>query len=264
MKKSISLLVLLGLLPVSVALAGPPPPKPVELELQVSLNDKKVGTETLRTQSGVEAHYDAMEATLQDKVAKVWKSFQQRAQLESQADGAIKSYRRSIYVTGATITTNLFNYNGGWRIGAQADAASKPKVTELKLKAPFVVLDERSVALVALAAERLGKLGEADYVRVDNATTGHLILTSETLTTADGKHWTKLYLKDGKNIQLEVLKAPSGQIVTIKGLDGWAGTVTGQKAPANLTPVVKEAKAVEPPAAVTPTQPPHRPKQAQP
>ena len=38
--------------------------------------------------------------------------------------------------------------------------------------------------------------------------------------------------------------------MTIKGLDGWAGTVTGQKAPANLTPVVKEAKAVEPPAAV--------------
>ncbi len=262
MKKQLLLLVLgLGLLPASLAF-GAPAAKPEALELQVSLNDKKVGTETLRTQSGQEGRYDSLEASLQDKVNKVWKSFQQRATLDSQADGTIKSYRRGIYVTGATINTNLFSYNGGWRVGAQADAGSKPKVTDLKLKPPFVVLDERSVALVVLAAEKLGKLGEADYVRVDNATTGHLTLTSETLA-ADGKHWTRLHLRDGKTVNLEVLKSPGGQVVAVKGLEGWSGVTTGQKVPGNLTPVAhepREAKAVELPAPVTPALPPRPPK----
>ncbi len=229
-----------------------PVAKPEALELTVSLNDKKVGIETLRTQSGQEGRYDSLDASLQDKVNKAWKSFQQRATLDSQADGTIKSYRRGIYVTGATINTNLFSYNGGWRIGAQADAGGKPKVTDVKLKAPFVVLDERSVALVVLAAERLQKLGDADYVRVDNATSGHLTLTTETLA-AEGKHWTRLHLKDGKNVNLEVLKAPGGQVVAVKGLEGWTGVTTGQKVPANLTPVAKDAKPAELPAGATPT-----------
>ncbi len=259
MKKPLLIVLLVaGLFPHALAI-GAPAPKPDALELHVSLNDKKVGTETLRTQSGQEGRYDSLEAALQDKVNKVWKSFQQRATLDSQADGTIKSYRRGIYVTGATINTNLFAYNGGWRIGAQADAGGKPKVTDLKLKAPFVVLDERSVALVVLAAERLAKLGDADYVRVDNATTGHLTLTSETLA-AEGKHWTRLHLKDGKSVNLEVLKGPGGQVVAVKGLDGWTGVTAGQKVPANLTPVAhesKDAKPAELPAAVTPAQPPH-------
>lgn len=253
-----SLLLLLVAVPV---LAVPPPtPKPAELELQVSLNDKKVGSETLRTQSGQEGRYDALEASLQDKVGKAWKSFQQRAQLETLPDGAIKGYRRSIYVTGATINTNLFNYNGGWRIGAQAEAGAKPKVTDLKLKAPFVVLDERSVSLVVLAAERMAKHGEADYVRVDNATTGHLTLTSETLS-GEGKHWTRIAMTDGKNVKLEVLKNASGQVIAVKGLDGWSGLLAGHKVPANLTPVGKDAKAVDVPAATTPTQAKPRPPQ---
>ncbi len=260
-KNSLRLVLLgLGLLQSVCALAIPAPSaKPEALELQVSLNDKKVGTETLRTQSGQEGRYDSLEASLQDKVAKAWKSFQQRATLDSQADGTIKSYRRGIYVTGATITTNLFNYNGGWRVAAQADSTSKPKVSELKLKAPFVVLDARSVALVVLAAERLAKLGDADYVRVDNATTGHLTLTTETLT-ADGKHWTRVHLKDGKNVNLEVLKSPSGQVVAVKGLEGWSGVTVGQKVPANLIAIQRETKAVELPATVTPAQQPPKAK----
>ncbi len=260
-ERLLMLLVAFGLLAATTTLAVPAP-KPEALELQVSLNDKKVGTETLRTQSGQEGRYDSLEASLQDKEQKVWKSFQQRATLDSQADGTIKSYRRGIYVTGATINTNLFSYNGGWRIGAQADAGSKPKVTDLKLKAPFAVLDERSVALVVLAAERLGKLGDMEYVRVDNATTGHLALTTETLA-ADGKHWTRIHLRDGKNVNLEVLKSPGGQVVAVKGLDGWTGVTVGQKVPVNLVPVpkeLKEPKPVDVPTAVTPTQPPHHPK----
>ena len=105
-----------------------PAAKAEELELQVSLNDKKVGTETLRTQSGQEGRYDSIDATLQDKVAKVWKAFQQRAALDREANGTMKGYRRGVYVKGATISTNLFAYNGNWRVGAQAEAGSKPKV----------------------------------------------------------------------------------------------------------------------------------------
>lgn len=269
MKKQLQMLLVVMGLATSVVASAVPAAKPEALELQVSLNEKKVGTETLRTQSGQEGRYDALEATLQDKVQKVWKSFQQRATLDSQADGTIKSYRRGIYVTGATINTNLFSYNGGWRVGAQTDAGSKPKVTDLKLKAPFAVLDERSVALVVLAVERLAKLGDMDYVRVDNATTGHLALTSETLT-ADGKHWTRFHLRDGKGVNLEVLKNPGGQVVAVKGLEGWTGVTVGQKVPANLVPVPREikdpkladlpAKPTELPTATTPTQPPHHPK----
>lgn len=240
-----------------------PAPKLETLELQVSLNDKKVGTETLRTQLGQAGRYDSLDAALQDKVQKVWKSFHQRAQLESQTDGAIKSYRRGIYVTGATISTNLFTIDGAWHVASQAEAGSKPKVSNLTLKAPFVVLDERSVGLVVLAAERLAKLGDADYVRVDNATTGHLTLTTE-VVAGEGKHWTRLHLRDGKNIHLEVLKSASGQVVEVTGLDGWSGVVTGQKVPTNLTPVGKESKAVELPAPVTVTQPAAKPKPPKP
>ena len=245
------LLIACGLLLTTAAYAGPAA-KVEALELQVSLDEKKVGTEALRTQSGQEGRYDSLEATLQDKVNKVWKTFVQRATLDSQADGTIKSYRRGIYVTGATINTNLFNINGAWKVGAQADAGGKSKVTDVKLKPPFVVLDERSVGLVVLAAERLAKLGEADYVRVDDATTGHLTLTTEVLA-AEGKHWTRLRMQGGKNVNLEVLKNASGQVVAVKGLDGWSGVATGHKVPANLTPVGKEAKPSELPAAVTPS-----------
>ena len=251
--KPIFLLTALALLPAATASAKPAVPgKPDALELSVWLGEKKVGTEALRTQSGQEGRYDSLEATLEDKVNKVWKAFVQRATLDSQADGAIKSYRRGIYVKGATIGTNLFNINGVWKVGAQADAGGKAKVTDLKLKPPFVVLDERSVGLVVLAAERLAKLGDADYVRVDDATTGHLTLTTE-LMSGEGKHWTRLHMQGGKAIDLEVLKNASGQIVSVKGLDGWHGVAAGQKVPANLTPVSKESKAAELPAAGTPT-----------
>lgn len=245
-----------ALVPIANAWATPPA-KAETLELQVALSDKRVGTETLRTQTGQEGRYDSIEATLQDKVQKVWKSFQQRAALDSQSDGTVKSYRRSIYVKGATIASNLFAYNGGWRIGAQADAGGKPKVTDLRLKAPFVVLDERMVSLVVLAAEQLAKLGEADYVRVDNATTGHLNLTTEALL-ADGKHWSRLHLRDGKSLHLEVLKNPAGQVVAVKGLDGWSAIASGQKVPALLLPAAKESKepkSADLPLPATPSQP---------
>lgn len=251
-----SLLIAFACLTAASASAKPATPgKPEALELQVSLGEKKVGTETLRTQSGQEGRYDSLEATLEDKVNRVWKAFVQRATLESQADGAIKSYRRSIYVKGATIGTNLFVINGVWKVGAQSDAGGKAKVTDLKLKTPFVVLDERSVGLVVLAAERLAKLGEADYVRVDNATTGRLMLTTQ-LLAGEGKHWTRLEMRDGKSMHLEVLKNASGQVVAVKGLDGWSGVTVGQKAPANLTPVGKEAKPAELPEAGTATAKP--------
>lgn len=250
-------LMILLLLP-SIALAGPPP-KAEELELVVSLNDKKVGSEVLRTQSGQEGRHDSIEANLQDKVQKVWKQFQQRATLERETDGTVKSYRRAIYVKGATILTNLFNYNGGWRVGAQADAGSKPKVTDVKVKMPFVVLDERAVSLVVIAAEQLARHGDADYVRVDNATYGRLALTTETLT-ADGKQWTRLHLRDGKAMHLEVLKNSAGHVVQIKGLDGWSGLAAGQKVPAHLESVTAETtKPAELPQTPTPTHKPVTP-----
>ena len=262
----------LAALLVAVPGAAAPAAKAEELELQVSLNDKRVGTETLRTQSGQEGRYDSIDATLQDKVAKVWKAFQQRAALDREANGTMKGYRRGVYVKGATISTNLFAYNGNWRVGAQAEAGAKPKVTDVKIKAPFVVLDERMLSLVVVAAEAMAKTGEADYVRVDNATYGHLTLSTETLQGPEGKHWTRVHLRGdgGKTpVHLEVLKAPGGHVVQVKGLDGWSAVATGQKVPAQLTALTKEAgkeptkDAVDLPKAATPTQPPPRPKQIQ-
>lgn len=237
-------------------------PKADELELQVSLGDKKVGTETLRTQAGQEGRYDSIDANLQDKVAKMWKAFQQRAALDREANGTVKGYRRGVYVKGATISTTLFAYPGGWRVGAQADAGAKPKVTDVKLSQPFVVLDERMLSLVIVAAEAMAKTGEADYVRVDNATYGHLKLTTETLTGPEGKHWTRIHLHgDGKTpIHVEVLKGPGGHVVQVKGLDGWSAVVSGQKVPALLASTGKDPTPVELPKAVSPTQAPARSK----
>ena len=115
----------------------------------------------------------------------------------------------------------------------------------------------------------MAKTGEADYVRVDNATYGHLKLTTETLQGPEGKHWTRVHLvgDGGKTpVHLEILKSPGGHVVQVKGLDGWSAVATGQKVPAQLTSLTKDAgkDAVDLPKAATPTQPPPRPKQVQP
>lgn len=248
------------LLPVAVLLLVPAtllprqadaaPPKPATAELQVFLADKPVGTEALRVTTTKEGTYYSTQAQLQDKVNKVWRSFTERSFLPIGPKGELTGYDRWIDVTGATGTTKLFNFNGQWRIAVTEAAVEgkkpKPKVTDVKLKPPFVVLDERLQSLVLVAAERMAGVKEFDYVRVDDATTGHLTLSSEKLKAKDGAEFHRIRMKGG-TVDLEVLRDHAGKVVAIKGLDKWRAVAKDGKVPKDLTPFIGEQKAPDAP-----------------
>jgi hypothetical protein len=240
------------------------PPKPATAELQVFLADKPVGTEALRVTTTKEGTYYSTQAQLQDKVNQVWRSFTERGYLPIGPKGEMTGYDRWIDVTGATGKTKLFNFNGQWRIAVTEAAIDgkkpKPKVVDVKLKVPFVVLDERLSSLVLVAAERMAGVKEFDYVRVDDATTGHLTLSSEKLKDKSGAEFHRIRMKGG-TVDLEVLRDHAGHVVTIKGLDKWRAVAKNVKVPKDLTPAgnapvdkpVETPAQGEPPAA---TQPP--------
>jgi hypothetical protein len=250
------------------------PPKPATAELQVFLGDKPVGTEALRVTTTKEGTYYSTQAHLQDKVNKLWRSFTERGYLPIGPKGELTGYDRWIDVTGATGTTKLFNFNGQWRIAVTEAAIDgkkpKPKVVDVKLKVPFVVLDERMQSMVLVAAERMAGVKEFDYVRVDDATTGHLTLSSEKLKSKDGAEFHRIRMKGGPapqagktqaQVDLEVLRDHAGHVVAIKGLDKWRAVAKDVKVPRDLTPAGNAPvdKPVETPAPIEPpavTQPP--------
>lgn len=235
------------------------------LILQVFLNDKAVGTETLRTKTGTEGHYWSTEAQLQDKVNKVWRAFKQRAHLQLTPAGEVQSFDRWIDVTGATQSTKLFNFNGQWRI-AVTEAAfegkkAKPKVTDVKASQPLVMLDERLPSLVFVAAERMADKDTFAYVRVDNATFGTLTRSREALVDAKGAHYVKEWLK-GDKVAVWLLRDSGGKVVQVQGLDGWRAVTKDAKPPLGLKAAPPDKtgdkpsdkpsdKAVEPPQGVT-------------
>lgn len=265
---------LLGLAPLSpaLALAQPKPeaaqpkpeatqPKPEAkpaaaalkaqtLELVVFLHDKPVGTEVMRTTQGQEGVYYSTEATLQDKVRKVWRSFKQRAHLQMTLKGEVTSYDRWIDVTGATSQTKLFQFEGKWRVAVTEAAFEgkkpKPKVTEVQAQRPLVVLDERLPSLVAVAVERMAGRSEFDYVRMDNATAGHVTMTSEALVDKAGRKFHRIRLK-GPSLDVSVLRDSAGKPLAIQGVDGWRAVVKDAKVPKDLTP--EAAPPADPPAA---------------
>ena len=251
---------LAALLLPTAGLAAPPIAKPT-LELQVFRADKAVGTELVREQATKEATYWSSSAQLQDKVNKVWRSFTERGHIPLGPKGEFDQYDRWIDVTGATSQAKLFQFNGQWRISFMDSAIDgkkpKPKVVDVKVKAPFIVLDERLPSLVAWGAERMAGKTEFDFVRVDDATTGHLLLTSERLEDKAGKIYHRLRMK-GSGQDLEVLRDSGGHVLAIKGLDMWRAVAKDAKIPKDLAPAkAPAATATDPaPADATPAVPP--------
>jgi hypothetical protein len=247
--------VLATLLVAGPALAAADKLKPY-IELQVFLGDKPVGTETLRRLVAKEASYYSTHSSLQDKVNKVWRSFTERSHLPLDAKGEITQYDRWIDVTGATSSAKLFNFNGQWRIATTEAAIDgkkpKPRVTDVKLKAPFVVLDERLPSLVAVAAERMAGKAEFDYVRVDDATSGRLTMSSEALQDKAGARYHRIRMK-GTGVELEVLRDHAGRVLAIKGLDKWRAVAKDTKVPKDLIAAAHEPapEAKEPPVPAT-------------
>ncbi len=241
-------------LPLAARAQAPEVIKP-RLELQVFLNDKPVGTESLRSAKGAEANYFSTEAQLQDKVAKVWRGFKQRTHLQLTPGGEVQSFDRWIDVTGATQGTKLFNFNGQWRIAVTEAAVEgkkpKPKVTDVKASQPLVVLDERLPALVVVATERMADKDSFSYVRVDNATYGTLARTQEHLVDGKGARFVKTWLK-GDKVAVWVLRDSNGKVVQVHGLDGWRGVAKDTKPPAGLKPAPDD-KPADAPAAATKT-----------
>ncbi|MSP90962.1 MAG: hypothetical protein EXR79_04030 [Myxococcales bacterium] len=250
-----------GLLTATTAHAKPAQPKPEAHEWKVSLHDKPVGTETLRIQRGAQGLYYSTQASLQDKVQKVWRSFAQRAHLPLSLRGEVTQYDRWIDVTGATSSTKLFQFQGQWRVATQ-DAAEdgkkpKPRVQDIKLTPPFVVLDERVQALIALGADHMAKAGvaEFDFVRVDLAITGRMTLRTEHLLDQAGTKWSRQVLEGG-SMKLEVLRDAHGQAVDVRGVDGWRavhGKLPGPKGALEVTTAPIVAVPVEPAGSATPT-----------
>jgi len=223
--------------------------KAPSLVMDVFLGDKPVGSTELRIMSGKEASHYSIQAHLQDKVAKVWRSFTERAYLPFGPKGEITQYDRWIDVTGATSQAKLFNNAGQWRVAFTDSAVDgkkpKPKVADVQLKAPFVVLDERLPMLVALAAERMAGQQSFDYVRVDDATSGHLTLSSETLTDKAGQKYHRISMK-GAHVDLEVLRDHGGRVLSIKGLDKWRAVTKDVKIPKDLQVAEAPPKVDEP------------------
>ncbi len=238
-----------------VARAQAPEVVKPRLELQVFLNDKAVGTETLRSAKGAEANYFSTEAQLQDKVAKSWKGFKQRTHLQLTPTGEVQSFDRWIDVTGATQSTKLFNFNGQWRIAVTEAAFEgkkpKPKVTDVKASQPLVVLDERLPALVVVAQERMADKDSFSFVRVDNATYGTLHRTVEALVDSKGVRYAKTWLK-GDKVAVWVLRDANGKVMQVQGLDGWRGVAKDSKPPVGLKPA-PEDKPVDAPSPATKT-----------
>ncbi len=223
------------------------PANKVDLELTVSLNDKKVGNESLRKSVGKEGTFYSTEAQLQDKVKKVWRSFKQRAFVNLDPKGDLLGYDRWIDVVGTTIKTKVYNFNGQWKISIIDEEGGKPKVLDLKVKQPLVIFDERMPSLIAVAIERMVGKDEFDYVRVDNATYGKMTQTSEHLTDGKGNKFTRFHLKAGTTT-LEVLRDGHGQVLAIKGFDGWKGELAGAKMPTGLVAAPKSEKIQDKPA----------------
>lgn len=208
------------------------------LELQVFLGDKAVGSEVLRRTPGKDVSYWSTEASLQDKVAKVWRAFKQRTHLQLDARGELVEYDRWIDVTGATTQDKLFQFQGKWRISHQEpvnEQGKKPKpvVKELPVAPPFVVLDERVPALVVLAAERVAAQASCNYVRVDTGTSGQLAVTREALVNKAGARFERVRLR-GDKLELEVLRDAAGKVVSVKGVDGWRAVAKDQPVPRDL------------------------------
>ena len=241
--------------------AKPKDPKPESHEYKLTLHDKPVGTETLRIQRGAQGLYYSTQASLQDKVKKVWRSFAQRAHLPLSLHGDVTQYDRWIDVTGATSSAKLFQFQGQWRIATQeaADDGKKPKprVQDVKLTAPFIVLDERVQALIALGADRMAKAGAAefDFVRVDLATVGRMTLKTEHLQDKAGARWSRQVL-DGGGMKLEVLRDALGHAIDVRGVDGWRAVHAKLAGPKGALEVVAgpvSVAPVEPAVAATPT-----------
>lgn len=232
---------------VTAVAANHGPANKVDLELTVSLNDKKVGNESLRKSLGKEGTFYSTEAQLQDKVKKVWRSFKQRAFLNLDPKGEVLGYDRWIDVVGTTIKTKVYNFNGQWKISIIDEEGGKPKVLDLKVKQPLVIFDERMPSLIAVAVERMVGKDEFDYVRVDNATYGKMTQSAEHLVDGKGNKFTRFHLKAGSTT-LEVLRDGHGQVLAVKGFDGWKGELAGAKMPAGLTAAAKAEKIQEKPA----------------
>jgi hypothetical protein len=227
------------------AVGAPVTPKPETSEFKLFHGDKGVGKETLRIQKGASGTYYSTQANVQDKVGKVWRAFVQRTLLPLQLDGAVQQYDRWIDVTGATLGTKLFQFQGFWRIAEQEPAEDgkkpKPKLAEVKgLQPPFVVLDERVQALVWLAGLRMaGKHSEFAYVRVDDASSGKMTLEVLDCTDKIGKTWHKWRMKGtGPGVNLEVVRNAKGEIASIDGIDPWRAVSATVKGPdGTCTPV---------------------------
>ena len=140
-----------SLLPAATAWAAAIEKTP-SLVMEVFLGDKPVGETELRIMSGKEASHYSIQAHLQDKVAKVWRTFTERAYLPVGPKGEITQYDRWIDVTGATSQAKLFNNAGQWRVAFTDSAVDgkkpKPKVSDVQVKVPFVV----SFALTVMVA----------------------------------------------------------------------------------------------------------------
>ena len=256
----------LALLPSASAWANAIPKTP-SLIMDVFLGDKAVGSCELRIMSGKESSHYSIEAKLQDKVAKVWRSFTERAYFPIGLAGEITQYDRWIDVTGATSQAKLFNNAGQWRVAFTEAAVDgkkpKPKVSDVSVKVPFVVLDERMPMLVALAAERMAGKAEFDFVRIDDATSGHLKMSSETLVDKAGQKYHRIRMV-GTGVELEVLRDHAGHVLSIKGLDKWRAVTKDAKVPKDLqaaaaadkAPASKEGAHAEPPEAPAPESAP--------
>ncbi|MCO4761025.1 MAG: hypothetical protein KC502_05940 [Myxococcales bacterium] len=219
------------------------------LTLKVRKGKKIIGTARLRVKSGEANQYFSTKSRLNDS----GRRFTFRTHTVLDAKGNLVTYDRWIDVKGATLRRRVFSFKGAWKLVVfPAERGQKKQLTELKVKAPLVVLDPRSPILISLAVDRMaGKEGVA-YVNAQTGETGALAITATHLTDANGKRFIRYRLKSSE-FTLSVLRDDTGRTIAVAGLGRYGGGTTAFK-PGALQPAPagnggSDAAPIAPPSA---------------
>lgn len=220
---------------------------PPNLQLIVKEGKNKLGTEVLRTKRGETKTYHSTKTPMRHRK----RSFTHRTHTILNAKGALETYDRWLDVKGATLRIRVFRFKDKFKkVEFSQEPGKKNKVKDIDVKAPLVVLDERSPTLLDLAIERFQGHKELNWVRADNLQTGTMTLQIERLVDAAGKRWSR-YLLEGKNLKASVLRDPDGKAVEIITGWGFSAVAKGKRGVPKLTAAPATAEASD--AAATPT-----------
>ena len=206
--------------------------KPPALQLVVKEGKKALGTEVLRTRVTDTKLYFSTKT----KMRQNGRSFVHRTHTILDPKHNFVTYDRWLDVKGATLRIRVFRFKDSFKkVEFSQDPKKKNKVDEIKIKAPVVVLDERSPTLLDLAIERFASHPELNWVRADSLQTGTMKLQVERLVDGKGGKWSR-YLLTGKNLKAQVLRGPDGKAVHVDTGWGFSGTAKGKKVPRDLKP----------------------------